>query len=630
MPTHAPRTQRRSRALVAAAAATSLALVGLLALSHATPVAASAAAGAIPLHVDLMPALPTEHEHIGCGFDAVEAKAAGTRISGISHVRSSSAPSDQRGAEAAAASAAWQPLRIRVFTDDVDDASRYCTAVGQSRRDFQGGSATCTADDVLTAAKKRTLKDLLVPAAIQLHQERLNVQRVSGNIVVGSSIASDSLCGQFSIPAAHTRAGVSDADFILYLAAGPTSGNVIAWATTCQYFSDGRPSVGIANVSPKYIAADPQTVRVITHELLHALGFSINTFSARGMVSFERLRGKGVKPVISSHNVVAKAKAQYGCGTQAFMELEDMGGRGTAYSHWKRRSAKDELMAGISGVGYYTALTIAAMEDMGFYKGNYAQAEQMSFGQGAGCSLTTDKCLTSGVSSFPSMFCASATGDMSCTTDHRALGYCYVGRYNAALPTYFRYFADATLGGGDSLMDYCPYTQAYLNTNCSTNTGVLLGNTYGIASRCLNTPAGFVQGGYYVKSQLAICADVRCGATTYAVRVAGATAYTACTPGSNITLATLDSNFTSGYLVCPSYDAVCGGETVRGDARAFGSSNSEASAVTEQSGADQGTRGNGVLPTEENTLGDLSALVQGEWRRMVSAVIVFSLMFVVL
>lgn len=193
------------------------------------------------------------------------------------------------------------------------------------------------------------------------------VQPVSGNIVVDSSITSDSLCGPFTVPVAHTTTGVSDADFILYLSAAPTKESLSAWAVTCQKLSNGRPSVGVANVSPKDIAADPHTVRIVAHELLHALGFTLETFSAQTIVNRRRLRGKGCVPVIATANVVAKAKAQYGCSTLSHMELEDVGDSGTVRSHWKRRSATDELMAGINGAGYYTALTIAAMEDMGFY-----------------------------------------------------------------------------------------------------------------------------------------------------------------------------------------------------------------------------------------------------------------------
>ncbi|ORC91040.1 surface protease GP63, partial [Trypanosoma theileri] len=42
----------------------------------------------------------------------------------------------------------------------------------------------------------------------------------------------------------------------------------------------------------------------------------------------------------------------------------DIGKKNNLFSHWKRRNAKDELMAGVVGAGYYTALTMAFFADM--------------------------------------------------------------------------------------------------------------------------------------------------------------------------------------------------------------------------------------------------------------------------
>ncbi|KAK7196502.1 Leishmanolysin [Novymonas esmeraldas] len=96
-------------------------------------------------------------------------------------------------------------------------------------------------------------------------------------------------------------------------------------------------------------------------EILHALGFSARNFHTRMMLDGAvAVRGKKAGPVIKSPMVLAQARAQYGCTTQAFLELEDMSGEGTAYSHWKRRSMKDDVMALVSGANVYSALTIAA------------------------------------------------------------------------------------------------------------------------------------------------------------------------------------------------------------------------------------------------------------------------------
>ena len=141
-------------------------------------------------------------------------------------------------------------------------------------------------------------------------------------------------------------------------------------------------------------------------------------------------------PVMTSSRVVEEAREQYGCPEQTFMELEDQGTPSTVGSHWKRRNAKDGLMSPADVAGNYTALTIAAMEDLGFYKSNYANAEPMTYGQNTGCSLTTSKCVVDGVSQFPSMFCADVNQPYTCTTDARAVGPCVLARYKNDLPPY--------------------------------------------------------------------------------------------------------------------------------------------------------------------------------------------------
>ncbi|EKF98321.1 surface protease GP63, putative, partial [Trypanosoma cruzi] len=95
--------------------------------------------------------------------------------------------------------------------------------------------------------------------------------------------------------------------------------------------------------------------------------------------SVKIVRVKGRKMVAGMH-VQEKAKAHFGCKTLEGMELEDEGGtREKAIPHWKERHARDELMPPAVGAGYYTALTMAAFEDMGYYRVNWSTAEPMSW-----------------------------------------------------------------------------------------------------------------------------------------------------------------------------------------------------------------------------------------------------------
>ncbi|KAK7199217.1 major surface protease gp63 [Novymonas esmeraldas] len=503
-------------------------------------------------HVVSEPEEVREHRR---DFDALQARTVSTRVSRGSRVADTAGqtpevtePSD------------WTPIRVAVFAHDIDDSSRYCTEAGQRRPDFDGNTVICGPDDVLTDTKKQTLLEFLIPSAVRLHEERLSVQRERGNIVVDRLTFEDSSCRYFSVPASHRREGVADADFVLYVAAGPAVGITTAWASTCQYFAYGRPSVGVANVSPKYITNDRQTMRTIAHEILHALGFNDHVFEERGMLGHVGwIRGKWNVPVITSPSVVAQARAHYGCKEQTFLELEDMGGEGTDLSHWKRRSMKDDLMAGITVAGIYSAMTIAAMEDTGFYKGNYSMAEPMMYGRNAGCGLRTHDCVVNGVSQFPEMFCGSAHDtDLVCASDRLSVGVCNLVNHDLPLPSQFQYFADGTLGGADVKMDYCPFVQPLSNTKCFFDGRFLNGSVYGAMSRCFDAPAGFAESGRS-SAQYGLCAKVNCETTTtYSVKVKGATTYTRCKPGTTLSLSLLSPTFSDGHITCPPYDSVCG------------------------------------------------------------------------
>ncbi|KAK7200136.1 major surface protease gp63 [Novymonas esmeraldas] len=503
-------------------------------------------------HVVSEPEEVREHRQ---SFDALQARTVSTRVSRGSRV------ADTAGRPSViTAPPDWKPIRIAVFSYDIADSSRYCTEAGELRPDFTGDTAICGPDDVLTDTKKQRLLEFMIPSAVRMHEERLSVQRERGNIVVDRLTFEASECRHFSIPAAHRREGVANADFVLYVAAGPTLDTTGAWSLTCQYFANGRPSVGVANVSPEDITADPRAMRVVAHEILHALGFDFRVFVEQGMVRYVgSLRGKSDVPVITSPMVVAQARAHFGCSTQAFLELEDMGGRGTALSHWKQRRMKDDLMAGTTVAGIYSSITIAAMEDTGFYKGNYAMAEPMMYGRNAGCGLVRQKCVINGTSQFPGMFCGSANANkLVCSSDRLSVGDCNLVNHDSPLPPQFQYFADATLGGADEEMDYCPYVEAFSNTKCSFDGRFLNGSVYGALSRCFDAPAGFAESGRF-SAQYGLCAKVHCGTTTtYSVKIRGATMHTRCPPGATLPLSLLSPTFSSGHITCPPYDSVCG------------------------------------------------------------------------
>ncbi|CCW69206.1 unnamed protein product [Phytomonas sp. Hart1] len=497
-----------------------------------------------------------------CIFDKLQRLQLATGTSAVPEVRDRGAPQRQ-GAEqhgSFTAPDAWEPIRISVFTEDLDDNSRYCTQPGEMKPDFKGSMMKCNSKNILTDEKKQLLRKQIIPDAIQMHKDRLLVQPLRDNIRV-EHFTGD-VCSHFTIPQSHHDTGVPDTDFLLYVAAGPTVPRFVAWAITCQYDPSGRPLVGVANIGFTDTMDIIHSTRTLSHELLHALGFDYQLFENRNMINTVSVRNKPASYVLKSPKVVEVARAHYGCSTMQYVELDDLGSTGAASSHWKMRNAKDDLMAFIDSAGFYTAITIAAMEDTGYYKGNYRNAESMAWGKNAGCVLFDKKCVIDGVSQVPEMFCEGKIASISeyrCTSDRMGIGDCLM-TYYTNLPLYFQYFPDPTIGGTEDWMDYCPFIKAYSDTMCFNGDARMLpGSVFSESARCFSavprTPIRISNR----QNMLSICADVQCDKDTsrYRVRVKGTSDFVDCPPGSTLVLSDYSTEFKSGAIECAPYEEMC-------------------------------------------------------------------------
>ncbi|CCW72240.1 unnamed protein product [Phytomonas sp. Hart1] len=496
-----------------------------------------------------------------CIFDELQRLQLATGSSAVPEVGDRGAPQGQ-GAEqhgSFTATDPWEPIRISVFTEDLDDSSRYCTQPGEMKPNFKGSMIKCNPDNILTDEKKQLIRKQIIPNAVQMHRDRLLVQPLRHNIRVGH--LTGSLCPYFTVPQSHHTTGVPDTDFVLYVAAGPTVPGIIGWTAYCQSDASGRIQVGVVNLGPRNALDVFSSTRTMAHEILHALGFDIEIFQIRGMIIDVSVRGKKKSSVLKSPKVVEVARAHYGCSTMQYVELEDAGGSRSAGSHWKMRNTKDELMAPINGSSFYTAFTIAAMEDTGYYKGNYSNAESMSWGKNAGCLLFDTKCVINGVSQMPEMFCDSKIrlkSEYRCTSERMGIGNCLI-KHHATLPTYFQYFSDPTMGGIYRSMDYCPFILPFIETKCiNGNATTLPGSVFSKSARCFSAVSNTT---LQIKYDImrSICADVLCdkGTSKYQVRVKGATDFVDCPPGSTLVLSKYSTEFKSGAIECAPYEEVC-------------------------------------------------------------------------
>ncbi|PBJ72213.1 surface protease GP63 [Trypanosoma cruzi cruzi] len=453
----------------------------------------------------------------------------------------------------------WAPIRFKVFTEDLNNPQKYCTAEGEQRSDLRGIMTICRRENILTEEKKNIFESYVIPKALKMHSDRLFVKPLRISLVVPDPVYG--ICTEFTIPREHRTKGVPNTDMVIYAGAAPVTG-AAAWAGPCLTLRDGRPFVAVLNYDPRTLLRDDATVRQTAHEVAHALGFGYDIMEPLGMVSrIPNVRGKEFVTVVSSAITKEKTREHYNCPTAPGMELEDEGYGGTAGSHWERRNALDELMAGISGASLYTSLTMSAFESMGFYRANWGMEEDMAWGRDAGCALLERKCIENGVSVVPDMFCANATppGQLLCTASRRGLGSCGLYTYSQSLPIHFQYFSDSKAGGGNDYVDFCPYIHQFSNTGCiDGDPQVMRGSHVGPNSRCVKGDS--LETLQYPVGD--ICVDTFCENGAVKVRYLGAEAWEPCPEGGHITP---NATFYKGRIICPRHADVCPRRGIKGN-----------------------------------------------------------------
>ncbi|CAJ0580665.1 unnamed protein product, partial [Mesorhabditis spiculigera] len=235
--------------------------------------------------------------------------------------------------------------------------------------------------------------------------------------------------------------GVEGADFILYVAAKHTkrceNADTLAYAAHCQQEQTyDRPIAGHVNLCPSALSTQSHDqellISTVKHEMVHALGFSAGLFAffrdEQGRPRTKRNRyGKPLHLNAESgyyewdESTIAKiprpdwwtsqgnllhevtmmvtprvrdeARKHFGCPSLEGAELENQGGEGTALTHWEKRLFENEAMTGTHTQNpVYSRLTLALLEDSGWYRPNYDVAESLYWGQDLGCDFVKKSC----------------------------------------------------------------------------------------------------------------------------------------------------------------------------------------------------------------------------------------------
>ncbi|KAF8300926.1 putative surface protease GP63 [Trypanosoma cruzi] len=485
-----------------------------------------------------------------CGFDAMMGKSGPLPTAVVREV-----PRRGQGAMQAYTVAAddanngWESLRIMVSVKDLEDETKYCTKVGETKPDFTGRDGECAADDILTAEKKRTLLDEIIPAAVNLHAERLLVQRI--NVLWGMPAFDErSRCQYFTVPPSHRRVGILGADMVLYVAAGTGSE---VWAVPCAVWEDLRPVAAAMQFSPNLVGYSMHASRAAAHFIAHALGFSVQEMARRNMLlAVDGVRGSPTPvAMVKSTATLEEAKRHYRCSSIKGMELQ-MGPDGLPESHWSVRNAKDEIMCSLGEhfAGRYTELTMKTLEGLGYYKTVQGMGEPMDWGKNAGCDFLNKQCSAKSPVTYPGMFCNEEDKSLRCSSDRQTIGPCFVsvGDRYAEPPETCPVFFPALVGGTP------------LGAVCALEgSGDPPGSLLGIGSWCLDgdsLEAKTAVGGKWQANVVAVCAQVLCRRNEVLLKYLGSEIFVSCPAGQSIT--PKSRYFRGGGKInCPRYEEVC-------------------------------------------------------------------------
>ena len=332
------------------------------------------------------------------------------------------------------------------------------------------------------------------------------------------------------------------------------SSDAIMGANPCLFSSNGRPIGGIVYLSKNLISQinsgnkidiDYHIRNTLFHELFHVLGFIPRFFS-------KKYTENGYT-YLNSPKLLAKAKMHFGCDSLKGLRLEDQGGTGTVGSHWDARYMQGELMIGVDySEKVLSDMTLAFLEDLGFYKVNYYTGGLFRFGKNEGCSFFKKKCIYSEGTLFPNEFCYRP-GEPFCSGSLTSKGYCFIYEYKDIIPKKYRYFSQEKMGG-EIMTDYCPisfYSDESSNffypSVCYYGKSEYDGERKGGKSICFKSSIN-------LDSKKSICYSVECDRVNKKIRVI-TDRYDIICDGEKKEL--IDPNGLKGSLLCPDYNMVC-------------------------------------------------------------------------
>lgn len=449
--------------------------------------------------------------------------------------------------------------------------------------------------------------------------------------------------------------GVSNAQLLLYVSAKQTArckrDQTIAYAAHCaQDSKTDRPVAGHANLCPASISTDAKDLKAliatVKHELTHVLGFSVSLFAyyrdANGRPLTQRDPSPGPLPVdpltgyakwsdkiikkfvrtnwltgegrvdkeihmMVTPTVVREVRNHFNCSSLEGAELEDQGSDGTSMTHWEKRLFENEAMTGThTQNSVYSRISLAVLQDTGWYRANFSRAERLEWGQNLGCDFAKKSCKSWIVERRAKQlsirpFCDRVKQNdllqMACTEDRISKAVCNVKQFKEPLPLVYQNFdylegvPNASLpyyGGAVDLADHCPFIQEFtwLTQNISARgsrcdqTGINLESernpaleSYGPQTKCFEHGRRWEHKSCVLKRHWqhfgAGCYRYSCQDGHYSVMI-GNHSYHCYYPDQHLKVEQIiDHWLYNGTLICPACDKICAPNKCRSFDRAY-------------------------------------------------------------
>jgi hypothetical protein len=197
-------------------------------------------------------------------------------------------------------------------------------------------------------------------------------------------------------------------------------------------------------------------------------------------------------------------------------------------------------------------MTLAFLEDLGYYKVNYYTGGLFRFGKNEGCSFFKKKCIYSEGTLFPNEFCYRP-GEPFCSGSLTSKGYCFITEYKNTIPKKYRYFTQENKGG-NIMTDYCPISfysdegsNYFYPSNCYYGESDYGGEIKGSNSICFKSSIN-------LSSYKSICYSVKCDKVNKKINVIIEQNNIICDEEKK---ELTDPNGLKGSLLCPDYNMVC-------------------------------------------------------------------------